>query len=241
MEAILPRLCRPQANPEGRVPSLLLAPRLSPDPLNRTELVQRDGTTGTRKTSRGSWNGSWTKFMSFRRRRSVPYLAAQFCPGLFHNLQAHELSHRIREAENAVKILVEEEAELTAQGHGHGSRHANGSSSRATHDAEAQEAHGNDADEGSDDDDDGIIDHGDERSLEDIEEHFHLLEEEVANLVADVHDLALYTKLNVTGFMKILKVRRLRMKVLSATGTDAPNSQKHDVSPHHKKYPPQNH
>jgi SPX domain protein involved in polyphosphate accumulation len=33
------------------------------------------------------------------------------------------------------------------------------------------------------------------------------LEEEVANLVADVHDLALYTKLNITGFMKILKVR----------------------------------
>ncbi|KNZ81814.1 Vacuolar transporter chaperone 4 [Termitomyces sp. J132] len=36
-------------------------------------------------------------------------------------------------------------------------------------------------------------------------DHFHGLEEEVANLVADVHDLALYTKLNITGFMKILK------------------------------------
>jgi hypothetical protein len=66
--------------------------------------------------------------------------------------------------------------------------------------------HGNDADEGSDDDDEDGIVHGDEHSLEEIEEHFHLLEEEVANLVADVHDLALYTKLNVTGFMKILKV-----------------------------------
>lgn len=52
-----------------------------------------------------------------------------------------------------------------------------------------------------------MIVHGDEHTLEDIEEHFHLLEEEVVNLVADVHDLALYTKLNVTGFMKILKVR----------------------------------
>jgi SPX domain protein involved in polyphosphate accumulation len=31
----------------------------------------------------------------------------------------------------------------------------------------------------------------------------------VATLVADVHDLALFTKLNITGFMKILKVRRL--------------------------------
>lgn len=123
----------------------------------------------------------------------------------FQTEKARELSHRIREAENAVKILVEEEAELTAQGHGQGSRHANGSSSRAAHDTEAQVTHGNDVDEGSDDDDeDAIIDH-DERTLEDIEEHFHLLEEEVANLVADVHDLALYTKLNVTGFMKILK------------------------------------
>jgi SPX domain protein involved in polyphosphate accumulation len=38
-----------------------------------------------------------------------------------------------------------------------------------------------------------------------LEERFHGLEEEVAILVADVHDLALYTKLNITGFMKILK------------------------------------
>lgn len=44
-------------------------------------------------------------------------------------------------------------------------------------------------------------------SFDALEERFHGLEEEVANLVADVHDLALYTKLNITGFMKILKVR----------------------------------
>lgn len=146
--------------------------------------------------------------MSSRRRRFVPYQVITSTLTHLGISQAHELSHRIREAENAVRILVEEEAELTAQGHGHGSRHANGSSSRVTHDTEAQQTHGDDADGGSDDDDeDGVIDHGDEHSFEDIEEHFHLLEEEVANLVADVHDLALYTKLNVTGFMKILKVR----------------------------------
>jgi len=134
-------------------------------------------------------------------------LILQLCltPTHLGTSQARELSHRIREAESAVKTLVEEEAELTAQGHGHGSRHANDSSSRATHDTEAQEAHGNEADEGSDDDDESV-DHGDEQFLDEIEEQFHLLEEEVANLVADVHDLALYTKLNVTGFMKILKV-----------------------------------
>jgi SPX domain protein involved in polyphosphate accumulation len=32
-----------------------------------------------------------------------------------------------------------------------------------------------------------------------------LLQEQVAILVADVHDLALYTKLNFTGFIKIVK------------------------------------
>ena len=31
------------------------------------------------------------------------------------------------------------------------------------------------------------------------------LQEQVAVLVADVHDLALYTKLNFTGFIKIVK------------------------------------
>ena len=44
-------------------------------------------------------------------------------------------------------------------------------------------------------------------SVDALEDQFMLLEEEVATLVADVHDLALYTKLNITGFMKILKVR----------------------------------
>ena len=60
-------------------------------------------------------------------------------------------------------------------------------------------------DGGSDDDitdDEG--EHSDE-SYDALEERFHGLEEEVAILVADVHDLALYTKLNITGFMKILK------------------------------------
>lgn len=45
-------------------------------------------------------------------------------------------------------------------------------------------------------------------SVDALEDQFLSLEEEVATLVADVHDLALYTKLNITGFMKILKVSR---------------------------------
>ena len=61
-------------------------------------------------------------------------------------------------------------------------------------------------DDDTDDEDDGTDDES-AQSLDALEEQFHLLEEEVATLVADVHDLALYTKLNITGFMKILKVR----------------------------------
>lgn len=61
-------------------------------------------------------------------------------------------------------------------------------------------------DAGSDDElSDGAGEDSDE-SYDALEARFHGLEEEVAILVADVHDLALYTKLNVTGFMKILKV-----------------------------------
>jgi SPX domain protein involved in polyphosphate accumulation len=36
------------------------------------------------------------------------------------------------------------------------------------------------------------------------EETFELLEEEVSDIIADVHDLAHYTRLNYTAFQKIL-------------------------------------
>lgn len=62
-------------------------------------------------------------------------------------------------------------------------------------------------DAGSDDDDDTDDEGSDAMSIDALEDQFLVLEEEVATLVADVHDLALYTKLNITGFMKILKVR----------------------------------
>lgn len=76
-----------------------------------------------------------------------------------------------------------------------------------TNDAEAQQHDEYAPDRGSDDDE--TDDEGqDDESLDALEDRFHGLEEEVATLVADVHDLALYTKLNITGFMKILKVCR---------------------------------
>jgi hypothetical protein len=61
-------------------------------------------------------------------------------------------------------------------------------------------------DDDTDEEDDTLATDDSSQSLDALEEQFHLLEEEVATLVADVHDLALYTKLNITGFMKILKV-----------------------------------
>lgn len=84
----------------------------------------------------------------------------------------------------------------------------NGNGHSATSaDPEAQQRRDSQAqDAGSDDDDDDDSDTDDAPSVDGVEDEFHALEEEVATLVADVHDLALFTKLNITGFMKILKV-----------------------------------
>lgn len=37
------------------------------------------------------------------------------------------------------------------------------------------------------------------------EEDFMLLEEDLSDIIADVHDLAKFTQLNYTGFQKIIK------------------------------------
>ena len=105
--------------------------------------------------------------------------------------QTSELASRIRDAEKQVKRLVEEENERLL------SPRLSPSS-----DTENQHANGYTLDEGSD----GDLSDDEALSFDELEARFHRLEEEVANLVADVHDLALYTKLNITGFMKILKV-----------------------------------
>ena len=86
-------------------------------------------------------------------------------------------------------------------------------------------------DGGSDDDlSDDEGEHSDD-SYDALEERFHGLEEEVAILVADVHDLALYTKLNITGFMKILKASCSVLKFPSTIDSSYSFLQKHDVKP----------
>lgn len=117
-----------------------------------------------------------------------------------------------------MKKLVAEEYIENNNAEGQGSQH-NGHQ-RDTTDSEAQQRrHGVTQDAGSDDDDtEDEMDSEDLHSLDAREDQFLLLEEEVATLVADVHDLALYTKLNITGFMKILKVCRSAMGI--DTGID---------------------
>lgn len=105
-----------------------------------------------------------------------------------------ELSRRIRDAEKDVHRLVTEDQAEGQREH------------PSPVDPESQQHDPYDQDGGSDDDSDDGHEGSDSESFHALEERFHGLEEEVANLVADVHDLALYTKLNITGFMKILKV-----------------------------------
>ncbi|KAJ3931709.1 MAG: VTC domain-containing protein [Lentinula lateritia] len=116
----------------------------------------------------------------------------------FQRAKTSELSRRITDAERDVKQLVSgalEEEQLDQSGH-----------TRSRQDPEAQQRESHHIlDEGSDDEDESDGEETDDESFDALENRFHLLEEEVANLVADVHDLALYTKLNITGFMKILK------------------------------------
>lgn len=46
------------------------------------------------------------------------------------------------------------------------------------------------------------------------EGEFMLLEEDLSDIIADVHDLAKFTQLNYTGFQKIIKKHDVRLSVL---------------------------
>jgi SPX domain protein involved in polyphosphate accumulation len=120
----------------------------------------------------------------------------------FQRSKAEELMVKIDDLEKEVMCLVEkageEEDDEDEEENGHAeSRQTPGDMERNVDDHR-------DEDGGSDDeDDDGETDSG--MSEGGIEERFRELEEEVSVLVADVHDLALFTKLNFTGFVKIVK------------------------------------
>lgn len=117
----------------------------------------------------------------------------------FQRQKAEEINSRIDRLEKEVHSLVAKANADDSSEDGSSAGH------RTAVDLEAQVHNYRDNDGGSDDDDDGDDDDDDHLSMDDIEERFKELEEEVAVLVADVHDLALFTKLNFTGFVKIVK------------------------------------
>ena len=140
----------------------------------------------------------------------------------FQKQKTTELTRRIASAESNVLKLVEEEEtyrQNLSRSMGQSSTSepgqsysvesgygATGQTTRAVTDVEDQRREHADADDivsSDDEDDDDDDDSG--KSDGAFEEQFRWLEEEVATLVADVHDLALFSKLNLTGFMKILK------------------------------------
>ncbi|KAF5327655.1 hypothetical protein D9619_004796 [Psilocybe cf. subviscida] len=125
---------------------------------------------------------------------------------LTHVSQTSELSLRIREAEKDVQRLVAEE--LVEEERKSRSPSTLG---EAENQQQPRDPYAHDA--GSDDDLTDGEDEDEDESLDALEDRFHGLQEEVAILVADVHDLALYTKLNITGFMKILKKHDKQTKV----------------------------
>ncbi|KAK2463417.1 hypothetical protein APHAL10511_004503 [Amanita phalloides] len=110
----------------------------------------------------------------------------------FQKAKTTELASRINEAESSVQKLVAEDK----------------ADDQGLDDPERQQHHHSANDDSAGDltdEDDQAASDTDDESFDALEDRFHGLEEEVAILVADVHDLALYTKLNITGFMKILK------------------------------------
>ncbi|TFY73868.1 hypothetical protein EWM64_g10144, partial [Hericium alpestre] len=114
----------------------------------------------------------------------------------FQKAKTAELSARIKAAEKQVKRLVAED--YMSEGPNMTLRHPHRAAAQPATDAEAE------AQERTEDvaQDAGRHGYSERRRARGA---VSLLEEEVATLVADVHDLALYTKLNITGFMKILK------------------------------------
>ena len=132
----------------------------------------------------------------------------------FQKSKVSELTGRIEQVNTEVNQLLAARAaaeQSHEHGHGRGERSGASSSSQpapAETAAGADEHHGQHREvmyqarhnAGSDDEFDSDSDETDH-----FEERFLDLEEQLANVIADVHDLALFTKLNYTGFLKIVK------------------------------------
>lgn len=122
--------------------------------------------------------------------------------------QVQELTDRIKQAQSEVHFLVSSRNSSSTSLHGssqHGDEDEDGEQGAAARNNASQNHNGrrhiHAADNvGSDDEFDSDTDDSDA-----FEERFLELEERLAVIIADVHDLALFTKLNYTGFHKIVK------------------------------------
>lgn len=123
-------------------------------------------------------------------------------------IQVSELTGRIEQVNLEVNALLQQR-EKHHKDHPH--HEAEGSHDQQnTEGTQTDEAHGDTQhrdvlysahhNAGSDDEFDS-----DSEDSDPFEERFQELEEQLANVIADVHDLALFTKLNYTGFLKIVK------------------------------------
>jgi len=120
----------------------------------------------------------------------------------FQRSKAEQLMVKIDDLEKEVLGLVEKASEEEDEDEEEeGTKRTPGDMERNVNEDD------HDQDGGSDDEDD---DDESTMSVGGIEERFRELEEEVSVLVADVHDLALFTKLNFTGFVKIVKKHDVR-------------------------------
>ncbi|WFD27390.1 vacuolar transporter chaperone [Malassezia nana] len=128
----------------------------------------------------------------------------------FQKSKVSELTGRIEQVNTEVnQLLAARSVSEQAHSHSHGDEQGAGASTqRNTAESNTGEEHGQHREmlyqarhnAGSDDEFDSDSDETDH-----FEERFQDLEEQLANVIADVHDLALFTKLNYTGFLKIVK------------------------------------
>ena len=120
----------------------------------------------------------------------------------FQTEKAEELLKRITSLEKEVQGLVAKAAEIEDEDDEHDGHEPTPGALERQHQHDHRD---DDAGSDDDDDDDDGASTGSAMSVGSLEERFRELEEEVAILVADVHDLSLFTKLNFTGFIKIVK------------------------------------
>ncbi|KAG0660330.1 vacuolar transporter chaperone [Rhodotorula mucilaginosa] len=114
----------------------------------------------------------------------------------FQENKINELTDKIASYDREVRELI-----ASAKAARERKRHAESDDEDDEEGHGGQASHPEAAEEGDDDDDDSFSD----TSNDEFEDRFVDLEEDLANVIADVHDLGHFSHLNYTGFVKIVK------------------------------------